>query len=991
MNCRKSSIPRLRPAFFAAIFIASVRFASAQTAPAVPATAAASKAITLDVFEVSSTKVDGLNNKSLFRTDEDSPLPYNVIDRNEIDLMGATSMEELFRNLPEATNYGNVLQSAVGNTNVTGGQTYSTAAVNLRGFGTTQTIVLINGRRLGAGSNVGGPDISRIPLGMIERIEILPSGASAIYGGGAIGGAVNVILRKEYATRDVTTYIGTSTQGGGTEYRATVLEGRTFNGGKSKLTLSFDFSKKDPVFLADRDYLQKAAAKYGPNTPFRNANGTSPYETITLRMFAGSPGTILVTAATGGLNIPGNPTARYAAIPNGLNNTTGTQLTPASFAATAGQADLEPRYNRSILYRPASNYALQTQFEHTFSDKLSLYVESNIAYQRQNYSFPQSLTHTMTATDAFNPFRTGVTPGFVGIPITVLFDTPDILDPSSFQARDDARFMIGLKGKTWRDWEWTFDVSGQYQRLFSDAHNPSTLLSTFLTTAGTADTPAGTAPTTRASRWAVYNLFADHYANPISDATETNLFIDDRHNSFYNRNAQAALRLVGDLYNLPAGPWRMSTGGDIRWDDQRTAQYIPIAAGMTAATGSQTSRPSYTPSSDTAPSAFIETTAPVFSRKWKPFAGRTSDSGVASPLGIQAAEIGASRRWSTTNHSRNTISSTMSGSITLGAGIIFRASLTEGFTPTSAANIAKSTITTNTNQSITDPRRGNVATSTLIPTFISGGNPALRTEAGRSKSFGLILRPRFLPGFQLTVNYFETKRRDTVASPTAADVLNFPQDYEGRLERATPTAIDLSQGYLGAITKLDLSRINLASVWQNGFDVRFNYRLPVSPETIGQLNWNTSVTNYNHYKTKVRPSTGAVEFADVQNNPIRFRGNSTLSWQKGNYLASMTMKYTNSYYASTTAVTPAIPTATGFDGYKIPRSTIFDAQVGMKIPAGSRGTRGWQSWFNASEIRLGASNVLDTDPPFYTDSTGFYSRYDDPRQRFVYVQIKKSL
>ena len=86
---------------FSALFLAALLvagpFASAQTAPAVPATAAASKAITLDVFEVSSTKVDGLNNKSLFRTDEDSPLPYNVIDRNEIDLMGATSMEELFR------------------------------------------------------------------------------------------------------------------------------------------------------------------------------------------------------------------------------------------------------------------------------------------------------------------------------------------------------------------------------------------------------------------------------------------------------------------------------------------------------------------------------------------------------------------------------------------------------------------------------------------------------------------------------------------------------------------------------------------------------------------------------------------------------------------------------------------------------------------------------------------------------------------------------
>ncbi len=969
---------QLRAVLPAAILLVAAPPAFCQTAP-IPSAAAATKAVTLDKFEVTTNKVDGLNNKSLFRSDEDAPLPYNVIDRKEIDLMGATSMEELFRNLPEATNYGNVLQSAVGNPGVSGGQTYSTAAVNLRGFGTTQTVVLINGRRLGAGSNVGGPDISRIPLGMIERIEILPEAASAIYGGGAIGGAVNIIMRKEYGTRDLTTYFGTSTQGGGTEYRATILDGRTFNGGKSQLTLSLDYSKREPVYLGQRDYLQKAYAKYGPTTTFRNTNGTSPFETVTLRAFAGAPGTILISAATGGLNIPGNTTARYAAIPNGLTPATATALTPASFTTTAGTADLEPRYNRSVLYRPQDNYAFQAQFEHEFiKDKLSFYLESNVAYQRQNYSFPQFLTHTMTATDPFNPFRTGVTPGFVGIPITVLFDTPDIRDPSSFQARNDARLTFGFKGKTWRDWEWTFDVSGQYQRLFSDAHNPQNNLSTYLNRAGTTDTPAGVAPTSLASRWAVYNLFADHNTNPISAATESSLFIYDRHNSFYNRNAQVALRLVGDLHQLPAGPWRMSTGGDIRWDDQRTAQYIPIGPGMAAATGLSTLQPSYTPSSETSPAVYVETTAPVFSRKWRQW-------------GIHAAEIGASRRWNTTNHSRNTITNTLSGSIAIIPDVTLRASLTEGFTPTSAANIARPTTTTNSNQSITDPRRGGTATPTLIPTFISGGNPLLRTEAGRSKSFGVILRPRFMAGFQLTVNYFETKRRDSVSTPTTADVLNFPDDYTGRVERATPNATDISNGFLGAITKLDLSRINLASVWQNGFDIRSSYRLPVPADTIGQLSWNTALTNYNHYKTKVRASTGAIEFAGVQNSPIRFRGNSSLVWQKGNRFASVTMKYTNSYYASTTAVTPALPTASGLDGSKIPHSTLFDVQIGYKFPEGAMGAKGWKRWLNASEFRLGAINALDTEPPFYTDNTGFYSRYDDPRQRFIYLQVKKSL
>ena len=208
----------LRSLGVAATLLASASL-SAQSAPT-PARPSTSATVELDRFEVSSSKIDGLNNKSLFRTDEEAPLPFNVIDRGEIDRLGATSMEELFRNVPEATNYGNILQSAIGNVQVSGGQTYSTASVNLGGFGAQQTVVLINGRRLGPGSNVGGTDISRIPLGAIERIEVLSASAAALYGGGAVGGAVNVILRKDYAMRDVTTYVGTSTHRPSTSARS---------------------------------------------------------------------------------------------------------------------------------------------------------------------------------------------------------------------------------------------------------------------------------------------------------------------------------------------------------------------------------------------------------------------------------------------------------------------------------------------------------------------------------------------------------------------------------------------------------------------------------------------------------------------------------------------------------------------------------------------------------------------------------------------------
>jgi len=970
MNTKPINSQRLSAALAAAILAVAVPFAFTQTAPA-PSVVSDEK-VKLTAFEVTSTKVDGLINKPIFRSDEEAPLPYNVLDRTEIDKLGATSMEELFRNVPEATNYGNVLQSAVGNPGVSGGSTYSTAAINLRGFGTTQTVVLINGRLLGPGSNVGGPDISRIPVGSIERIEILPAAAAGIYGGGAIGGAVNIILRKEYAGRDITTYFGTSTNGGGTEFRVTLLDGRTLNSGRTKLTTTVDYNTREPVYMHQRNYMQRVLEKYGPDTPYRNTNGTSVFETLTMRAYAGMPGMILTGNATGGLNIPGKTTARYATIPAGLTLAQAMALTPASFTTTAGKTNLEPRYERSVLYRPQDNYSVQLQFEHTFvPDKLSLYVETNAAAQRQNYSFPQFNILSLTATNPMNPFRTGVTPGFVGIPLTILIDTPDIRDPSSLQERNDARLTVGLKGKASDRWEWTFDISSQYQRLYSEGYNPQTYLSSLLSSTSSASTYT--------NRWSVWNPFVDHNTNPISKETEAKYFYYRRDNSFYNWNVQAALRLVGDIYQLPAGPWRLSPGAELRTDERRGGQFIPASQATLDLLGSSQFVGYHTPTTETIRAQYVQTTVPVMSKKW-------------SRWGIEAAEIGASRRWQQTNRSRNTISNSISGSITIIRDVLLRASLTEGFNPLGTANIAAPTVSTDFQLTITDPKRGNAATPTRIPVYVAGGNPLLRTEFARSKNFGVVLRPRFLKGLSLTVNYFETKRFDTVSTPAVSEVLNFPQDYVGRIERAPLTAADTAAGYTaGTITKLDLTSINLASLEQSGFDYRINYRIPVSAEHWGTLNWNLTLTDYNQYKQKTRPGAASISYVDIQNFVLRFRGNSSLFWEKGPWLAGLTARYNNSFFASTTAITPANPNASGLDGYKIPPSTVFDVQLGYKIPAGSLAESGWKRWFGATEWRLGVLNVLDHEPPMYSDGTGYYSRYEDPRQRFVYVQIKKSL
>ena len=125
--------------------------------------------------------------------------PVHVVTRSDIEESGYSEVGDLVRSLPEnfagGQNPGILGATATiaGNGNVSSGST-----VDLHGLGTDATLVLLNGHRLSADSFHQGSDISGIPLDAIQRIEIVPDGASALYGSDAVAGVANFILRKNY-------------------------------------------------------------------------------------------------------------------------------------------------------------------------------------------------------------------------------------------------------------------------------------------------------------------------------------------------------------------------------------------------------------------------------------------------------------------------------------------------------------------------------------------------------------------------------------------------------------------------------------------------------------------------------------------------------------------------------------------------------------------------------------------------------------------------
>jgi iron complex outermembrane receptor protein len=144
-----------------------------------------------------------ITGSSIKRIDGETALPVQILKRADIERIGATSTEELVKQLSSLSSAGSSTTAA----NASGYGGGNIATVSLRGLGGARTLVLVNGRRASvygggsAGSAGSSVDVNSIPLSAIERVEVLKDGASAVYGSDAIAGVVNFILRKRLQGR----------------------------------------------------------------------------------------------------------------------------------------------------------------------------------------------------------------------------------------------------------------------------------------------------------------------------------------------------------------------------------------------------------------------------------------------------------------------------------------------------------------------------------------------------------------------------------------------------------------------------------------------------------------------------------------------------------------------------------------------------------------------------------------------------------------------
>jgi iron complex outermembrane receptor protein len=433
-----------------------------------------------------------------------------VISREQIDASGYGRVEDVLATVTQNFNRANAAVSEPGFFNLNHG-----AEVQLRGLGVGTTLTLVNGQRQGASGYQGTfTDVSTIPASAIERIEILPEGSAALYGSDAIGGVVNIILRRDFEGIEARVR-GSATDGDATERSAALLLGHA--GSRGNVLAGFQFNDSDALRCSARAYC-------AANADFRRFGGTD------LRGFASNPGTILDP----------NTLAPIAAIPHGQDGTqlTAAQLVPgtANYTNNVTDNDILPKQIMRSAFVSAS---------YKVTEKWELAVDGRYASRDFRFTLPVAPDDLLVpSTNAFN---------HLGGPVLVAYDFSRDFGPEVDRGPTTTSFVsTAVKGVLPKGWQ--INLSGAYAKASADLVSSNFTLNFPAIDAALASSDPATA----------LNIFGDGShtnATALAALRAQNIITNDL-NVF--TAASANVIADGPLFNWRAGAIRLAVGGEFR-------------------------------------------------------------------------------------------------------------------------------------------------------------------------------------------------------------------------------------------------------------------------------------------------------------------------------------------------------------------------------------------------------------------------------------------
>ncbi len=756
----------------------------------------------------------------LARPDLSAASPLSVVGEADLKFSGNVTIENTLNQFPQLAG-GQT--SSVGNG---GGAGILTA--NLRGLGATRTLVLVNGRRFTPAGANGLVDLSTIPDALVKRVEIITGGASAVYGSDAVAGAVNFILKDDLKGLTASYQYGQTTHDDGFSHKADITYGASLAENRGNITFSASYTTRDGVSANNRDFSRYAL---------------------------GAVGNRLVFSGSG--NVPG---ARIGLSSAQLARLKGVDLTPAG-ACTAitgvvfGAAGVPQPYctpestfnfaSYSYLERPLKRLQLSTISHYDLSDNVEAFGEAYYVNSKNTFYF---------SPDSFVP----VTPGAASQTLLIPnYATNTILSPAVRQFFTDNAAIFdpkgtgtatvvgagrsareigpritryesnsialtgGLRGhfKLFAD-EWRWEAFFQYQRNRTDsvAYNVVSQTRLGLGLDTIVDTSGKTVCRNQILGCVPTSIFGLNAITPEAAAFLT----PPRESTEAFTRKIAGGSLSGSLGHLPAGPVAVAMGMEYRQDSY---DFLPSPMDLANEYGAQSV--GAMGGSYNVKEVFGELRVPILADR--PFAqtlaieGASRYSDYSNIGGAFTWKIGgeyAPVRWIRIRSAYNRA--------------IRAPSLNELYSPIQLGF-----------QSGSDPcavsQKPTAAQKQLcvkqgvpaadIDAFTQavlgynargGGNPNLDAEKSKTFTVGTVISPPFIPGMNLTVDYFKVNVKGGIASVNATQTLS---DCFRGLNADSPTCRAISRLPNGQIDEISTQTSNLAVIKARGIDAQVDQRL----------------------------------------------------------------------------------------------------------------------------------------------------------------------
>ena len=926
-----------------------------------------------------------ITGSSIKRIASEGALPLQVIRRAELEREGISNAEQLVMML---SSNGTGADNLASNADVVSGAARGSnglSAANLRGQGSTSTLVLLNGRRLAAhGLNGSAVDLNQIPFGAIERVEVLKDGASAVYGTDAIGGVINFILRTDFQGLNVEGFVDIPQERGGEIYTAKLLGGvGSLQNDGFNVMGAISFRQNKALRGGQRSFVNT----FQPNRGLSVDTRGTPHATIlplgastatTINGFT-TTGTIINSNATAPF-LPGSTTVRASGginvldLPGGAGCSSRDGMAPydvrlwdfpeAEFACAwdTGRAAVlqQPLESVDALLRGsmtlAGSHLVSMEFVGSQVDTAKRFSNLQLIpnTSTQNFAFPRTTSNAAVYDDIFNR-AVAVFPALEarrGQPIGYRWRCMDCGTREIETTARTGRAFVGAEGPL-MGWDYRTGISYAFSDVSSTLGSGYYYRNTLRDSSGTVTVNGLVDALNRGNINPFLFTGQSQSAQALTDLQSASARGVTLYGGKYE-TTQADFSVSGQVAKLPAGAVLAAVGLDARQEkynfkgDGRPAGQRPVIIAAAFDDGN-----AVTIKRDIT-AVYTEVIVPV----------------------IKGMEITGALRHDRYSDFGSTTNPKVSILYKPTATFLVRSSYNEAFRAPNFNQLYNAPTTPGlySGRDVADPAicpggipntalPGCAALTTLTTT--TSGNPNLQPETAKQGSVGFVWEP--IPAFSIGMDWWRIERTARIQQPSERDVIDNAAAFPSRLQRNAA----------GTLVNLDLAWANIGDAITEGVEVN----LRGGGVAMGGR-WSAALDGTYLLERKSRRGA-ASPFGASEIGKFSFTGDLALRWKHtasttfsmGSWTGAFSQTYRSGYLDQ---VLPGVASGRIVPPDWKPKVDEYITYNASLAYSGIKNTT----------LTLGIKNLFDKDPPFaitYDSGSGAGSSWEprvaDPRGR----------